>query len=48
MQGASGLVVGDYNQDGLLDFAATGFPGFGVNPEDPAADKFLAVYYQFQ
>ena len=27
--GASQLAVGDFDQDGRLDFAATGFPGFG-------------------
>lgn len=43
--GASQISVEDFNKDGKLDFAATGFPGFpggGGGPEN----QYVAVYYQ--
>jgi hypothetical protein len=45
-EGASGLAVHDYDKDGKLDFVATGFPGFNVNPAGQFADKFVAIYWQ--
>ena len=40
--GASGLAVGDFDGDGWLDFASTGFPGFG----DPAmGDHYVAIFW---
>ncbi len=41
--GASQLVVHDFNGDGKLDWAATGFPGFG---DGPGGNHYVAVYYQ--
>lgn len=41
--GASQLVVNDFDGDGKLDWASTGFPGFGSEAD---GDHCVAVYYQ--